>query len=193
MNQPQEIKKNCCCVLVVWVTNSFNSGTIQWSPLKNVRVLESLSNGQACDFSRFFRHSGFWNFPEGQIQYLLFQSQQWKHQNNVSNKFKVNNKETRTMLMTSFWCLVIKVSGMSDAFRFQIFAFFYIIVFEVTHLWRPQKWPTNDSPHFHHLLSKKSRIRKKMKNSGFLRFGLSHAWMLFKFWILWKFSQVILC
>ena len=145
MNQPQEIKKNCYCVLVVWVTNSFNSGTIQWSPLKNVRVLESLSNGQACDFSRFFRDSGFWNFPEGPIQYLLFQSQQWKHQNNVSNKFKVSNKETRTMLMASFWCLVIKVSGISDAFRFQIFAFFYIIVFEVTHLWRPQKWPTNDS------------------------------------------------
>ena len=146
MNQPQEIKKSYYCVLVVWVTNSFNSGTIQWSPLKNVRVLEGLSNGQA-----FFRDSGFWNFPEGPIQYLLFQSQQWKHQNNVSNKFKVNNKETRTMLMTSFWCLVMKVSGISDAFRFQIFAFFlyyclwghpFMTSTKITNKWLPSLPPS---------------------------------------------------
>ena len=29
--------------------------------------------------------------------------------------------------------------------------------------------------------------------SGFLKFGLSHVWMQMKFWILWKFSQVIFC
>ena len=39
----------------VLVTSWFNSGKIQWSPLKILRVGESLLNGQACDFSRFFR------------------------------------------------------------------------------------------------------------------------------------------
>ena len=39
----------------VLVTSCFNSGKIQWSPLKILRVGESLLNGQACDFSRFFR------------------------------------------------------------------------------------------------------------------------------------------
>ena len=29
--------------------------------------------------------------------------------------------------------------------------------------------------------------------SGFLRFSLSHAWMLMKFWILWRFSQATFC
>ena len=48
----------------VWVTSWFNSGTIQWSPLKNLRVCEGLLNGQACDFSRFFRDSSFWKLPE---------------------------------------------------------------------------------------------------------------------------------
>ena len=38
-----------------WVTSCFNSGTIQWSPLKNLYVGESLLNGQEWDFSRFFR------------------------------------------------------------------------------------------------------------------------------------------
>ena len=35
----------------------------------------------------------------------FFQSQQWKHQNNEWNVFKVNNKDTRTTSLTSFWCL----------------------------------------------------------------------------------------
>ena len=48
----------------VWVTSCSNSGTIQWSPLKTLRVGESLVSGQACDFSRFFRGSSFWKLPE---------------------------------------------------------------------------------------------------------------------------------
>ena len=48
----------------VWVTSCFNSGTIQCSPLKILRVGESLLNGQACDFSRFFQDSSFWKLPE---------------------------------------------------------------------------------------------------------------------------------
>ena len=35
-------------------------------------------------------------------QHLLVQSQQWKHQKNVRNLFKVDNKDTRTTSMTSF-------------------------------------------------------------------------------------------
>ena len=38
-------------------------------------------------------------------RHLLVQSHQWKHQGNVRNLFKCNNKDTRTTLMTSFWCL----------------------------------------------------------------------------------------
>ena len=37
--------------------------------------------------------------------YLLVQSQQWKHQNNTQNLFKVNRKDTRTTSLTLFWCL----------------------------------------------------------------------------------------
>ena len=48
----------------VRVTNCFNSGTMQCSPLKNLRVAESLLNGQACDLSGFFRGSSFWKLPE---------------------------------------------------------------------------------------------------------------------------------
>ena len=38
-------------------------------------------------------------------QQLLVQSQQWKHQNNVWNLFKINNDDTRTTSITSFWGL----------------------------------------------------------------------------------------
>ena len=38
-------------------------------------------------------------------RHLFVQNQQYKHQSNVSNMFKVNNKDTRAISMTSFWCL----------------------------------------------------------------------------------------
>ena len=39
-------------------------------------------------------------------RHVLAQSQQWKHQSNVKNFFKVKNKNTRmTSLTTSFRCL----------------------------------------------------------------------------------------
>ena len=38
-------------------------------------------------------------------QHLFVQSQQWKHQNNVWNLFKVSNKNTRRTSMPAFWCL----------------------------------------------------------------------------------------
>ena len=61
-----------------------NSGTIQWSPLKHLRVGESLLNGQACDFSRFFLDSSFWKLPES------------SHPPSI-HLFKVNNGDTRIM------------------------------------------------------------------------------------------------
>ena len=38
-------------------------------------------------------------------RHLLAQSEQWKHQNNVRNLSKVNNKNYRTASMKSFWCI----------------------------------------------------------------------------------------
>ena len=37
--------------------------------------------------------------------HLSGQSRQWKHQNNVWNLFKVDNRDIRTTSVTSFWCL----------------------------------------------------------------------------------------
>ena len=37
--------------------------------------------------------------------HLLVQSQQWKHQKNVWNLFKVNNKDNSLTSMAWFWCL----------------------------------------------------------------------------------------
>ena len=38
-------------------------------------------------------------------RYLLVESQQWKHENNLWNLFKAINKDTRMILLTSFWFL----------------------------------------------------------------------------------------
>ena len=87
----------------VWVTSCFNSGKNQWSPLKNLRVGKSLLNGQeACDVPDFSGILLFGNFLKGPIQYSLVQSQQWKHQNNVPNMFRINIKETRMTVLTLF-------------------------------------------------------------------------------------------
>ena len=37
-------------------------------------------------------------------QHLLAPSRQWKHHTNVLNLLEVNNKDTRLMSLTSFWC-----------------------------------------------------------------------------------------
>ena len=109
--------------------------------------------------------------------------------------------------------------GISDAFWFQTFVFCVIIVFEVTHIWRSQKMTNTWPSHFHHpqkwTIDLMFKIMKSANTwqflrtpfstpfcveiinvcffSGFWRFGLSHVWMQMKFWILWKFSQVIFC
>ena len=93
----------------VWVTSCFNSGTIQWSPLKNVLVKAfwMVKHVTFPDFSGILVFGNFVKGPivKGPIQYSLVQIQQWRHQNNVPNMFKVNNKETRMTLLTSFWRL----------------------------------------------------------------------------------------
>ena len=79
-HQPQKISK-----LLLWfvlVISCFNSSKIQWSPLKILRVGESLFNGQARDFFRFFRG---W-----------FLETSWKVQSNIQ-LCKVNNGDTRIM------------------------------------------------------------------------------------------------
>ena len=53
------------------------------------------------------------------IWYLLVQSQQWKHQNNVWNLFKVNNKDARTRswyLYCSLWSDFIHCSAIFIVF-----------------------------------------------------------------------------
>ena len=66
----------------VLVTSCFNSGKIQWSPFKILRVGESLLNGQDSDFSRFFRKYSF--------------ETSWKVPSNI-HSFKFNNGDTRIM------------------------------------------------------------------------------------------------
>ena len=39
------------------------------------------------------------------IQHLLVKCQQWNHQIKVWNLLKVDNKDTKTSSLTSFWCL----------------------------------------------------------------------------------------
>ena len=53
----------------------------------------------------FDAFSGYRNIILEPSRHLLVQSQQWKHQNNVWNRFKVNIKDTRMTSMTSFRCL----------------------------------------------------------------------------------------
>ena len=83
-------------IIFLWwfgsVTSCLNSGTIQWSPLKNLRAGESLLV-RHVNFPDSTRILVFRNFLKGPIQYSLVQSQQWRHQNNVPNMFKVNNKK----------------------------------------------------------------------------------------------------
>ena len=113
----------------------------------------------------------------------------------------------------------MKILGISDIIWFQTFFFPFdiIIVFEVTHLWRPQKMTNKRPSHFHHP-SKWTRdlLFKRMESANacqilrrplptpllcrhkcmfpfcFLKIGLWNFWMQMKFWILWKFSSQFL-
>ena len=60
-------------------------------------------------------------------QHLRAQSHQWKHQLSVWNLLKVNNKDTRLMSLTSFWCphcqLQTHLISCSSVFSVSIVAF----------------------------------------------------------------------
>ena len=80
------------------MTDCFDLGTIQWSPLKNLGALESLSNGQVCDFSRFSQDSGFWKLPGRFHPVFTCSKSTIETLDKVPNMFKSNNKEIRTTL-----------------------------------------------------------------------------------------------
>ena len=55
-------------------------------------------------------------------KYLPVQSQQLKHLKNVLNMSKVNNKDTRTTLLTSFGPLIVKFEHTSH-----VYAMFWLL------------------------------------------------------------------
>ena len=56
----------------------------------------------------------FINQQEIISRYLFVQSQKWKKQNKMWNLFQVNKKDTRTISLTSFWCLWTCFTHCSD-------------------------------------------------------------------------------
>ena len=104
------------------------------------------------------------------------------------------------MIKLRFVLMKFKILGILDAFWFQTFGFFcIIIVFEVTHIWRPQKI-TNTSPsHFHHpqkwTIDLMFKIMKSANTWQLLRTPLStpllcrHHKCMFLFWF-FKFWSV---
>ena len=92
------------------------------------------------------RDSGFWKFTESPFQYSLVQRQQWKHQNNVPDMLKVNNKETRMTLMTSFF-IVVNFENIPDiALTFPMLPFLILLPLRSPIYDVHKKWPTNDPP-----------------------------------------------
>ena len=83
------------------------------------------------------------------------------------------------------------ILGILDAFWFQLCFFCIVIVFEVTHIWRPQKM-TNTWPHFHHpqkwTIDLMLKIMKSANTWQFLRTPLTTPFMcrhhkcMFIFW-----------
>ena len=64
-----------------------------------------------CFYSSYSIQIMRWHLQQSSIilmiipnRHCLVQNKQWKYQNNVWNPFKVNNKNTRTTAVTSFWC-----------------------------------------------------------------------------------------
>ena len=72
-----------------------------------------LVNSKTCswliDTNTYLQRS---NFPTA----IYLFKQQWKHQNIVWNLFKVNNEDTRTKLMTSFFVFIINFKHIHTLF-----------------------------------------------------------------------------
>ena len=107
-------------LFIIFCLIRVHSNGLRWKTCVLLKAFLKVKHVTVADFSGILV---FENFLEGPIQYLLVQSQQWRHQNNEPNMFKVNNKETRMTLFTSFWCLLLSVvnAGSSNCRIFQIF------------------------------------------------------------------------
>ena len=68
-----------------------------WAFYGSIHYFGTISNNVWCHNGDNCSHFSSWN--------LIVQSQNWKHQNNEWNTFKVKDKATKTTSLTSFWCL----------------------------------------------------------------------------------------
>ena len=110
-------------LFIIFCLIRVHSNGLRWKICVLLKAFLKVKHVTVADFSGILV---FENFLEGPIQYLLVQSQQWRHQNNEPNMFKVNNKKTRMTLFTSFWCLLLNIldvvnAGSSNCRMFQIF------------------------------------------------------------------------
>ena len=63
---------------------------------------------------------------EDPIWHLLAQSQRWNYQNSVWNLFEVDNKNTRTASLMSFWCVIVNFEQISHiVLMFSLLTFLY--------------------------------------------------------------------
>ena len=90
---------NCRCYPIA---KTFDQKALHSSLLMYILGSSSIEYKSSCLFSNIYQVFYILPMPSW---HLLVQSQQWKHQNNVWNMFKVNNKDTKTTSLTSFWCL----------------------------------------------------------------------------------------
>ena len=77
----------------------------QWSNVATSVKVNNKGTG-TTSMTSFQRLRGcFEQWNRSVFFHLLVQSQQWKHQKNVWNPFKVNNKDNSLTSMGWFWCL----------------------------------------------------------------------------------------
>ena len=58
-----------------------------------------------CRLMSWSGQTDIWSDYKKSTWHLLVQNWPWKSHNNMWNLFKVNNRDTKTMSMISFWCL----------------------------------------------------------------------------------------
>ena len=106
----EETKHAICCLGFNWFANyTAKNDLVDLSHSIYHLQLERLQNRTLpkCYMSCFLEH--LWTIACIKdwlpTWHLLVQSQQCKHQDNVWNLFKINNKVTRMTSMTLLWCL----------------------------------------------------------------------------------------
>ena len=83
---------------------------ITWRRLKVIPILSGNFNISCSVFQAFSKVS------KQPRQYLLVQSQKWKHQNKFQCLFIVNNRGTRTMSMIHFGVFIVSFEHISHLF-----------------------------------------------------------------------------